>query len=302
VIAVLLSALLQTVPAAPSDADALFISSRHARTQSAYAHYSVYATVVTFNFAGRPMTSTWDTIEDMRRRLVRSHALSREEGEHPHVPRGFNFNISATVTPPAPAAPGAPSGGAPGPTITHTVNPEPSSDPIGELSFAVDQDFGLALDAQPISATNDMSEVASSATVLPHIGSTGTIARTYEVTDLGDVADAVGPLHHLRLRPLSDPRRYRLRELWTDAKTSLPVRAVVAGIGNAAPLDAVDWRVDFTQLQGGTYVAREVALAPLQTDAGEVDDVTITFDQLLPTNRLTADQTVGFGEIGIRDP
>ncbi len=138
-----------------------------------------------------------------------------------------------------------------------------------------------------------MSEVAETAKVLPHIGSTGTIARTYEVTDLGDVDDVGGAQHHLRLRPLRDPRRFRLRELWTDAKTALPVRAVVAGVGNTAPLDTVDWRVDFRQLQGGTYVAREVALAPLETDAGELHDVTITFDELRPTNRLTGAESIG---------
>jgi len=302
VIALALGIVLQTVPATPTGADALFAATRQARTQSGYAHYSVYATVVRFRFGDQPMTSTWDTIEDMRRRLVRSHALSREEGEHPHVPHGINFGVSAEVSPPAPAAPGAPNTGAPGPTISHTVNPEPSTDPIGELTFAVDQDFGLAFDAAPITATGDMSDVASSATVLPHIGSTGTIARTYEVTDLGDVADPAGMLHHLRLRPLRDPRRYRLRELWTDAKTSLPVRAVVAGIGNTAPLDAVDWRVEFIQLEGGTYVAREVALAPLETDSGKLEDVTITFDELRPTNRLTGAESIGLGEVGIRDP
>jgi len=302
VIALALGIVLQTVPAAPTAADALFAATRQARTQSGYAHYSVYATVVRFNFGGRPVTSTWDTIEEMRRRLVHSHALSREEGEHPHVPHGINFNGAASITPAAPAAPGAPNTGAPGPTISHTFNAEPSSDPIGELSFAVDQDFGLAIDAQPITATDDMSDVASSATVLPHIGSTGTVVRNYEVTDLGDVPDPGGALHHLRLRALRDPRRYRLRELWTDVKTALPVRAVVAGIGNVAPLDSVDWRVDFTQFQGGTYVAREAALAPLETDSGPLEDVTITFDELRPTNRLTGAESVGFGEIGIRDP
>jgi hypothetical protein len=299
VIAPILGVLLQTLPAA-TPADALFFATRQARSQSGYAHYSVYATVVRFTFAGRPMTSTWDTIEDMQRRLVHSHALSREEGEHPHVPQGINFGVGASVESSSATAPGAPSSS--GPMITKTVNPEPEADPIGELTFAVDQDFGLALDAPAIATTNDLSDVAESVTVLPHIGRTGAIERTYEVTDLGDVSDATGLEHHLRLRPLRDPRRYRLRELWTDAKTSLPVSAVVAGIGNAAPLDAVNWRVDFTQLQGGTYIAREVALAPLQTGEGEVDGVTITFDELRPTNRLNAYEQVGLSDVGIRDP
>jgi hypothetical protein len=298
----MLGIVLDALPASASPADTMFSATRAARTQSAYAHYSVYATVLRCRVGNRPLTSTWDTIEDMRRRLVRSHALSREENEHPHVPHGTNFGLSGSITPSAPVAPGATGNGAQSITAAHTVNPERPADPIGELTFAVDQDFGLAIDAQSIAATDDMSDVSSSKLVLQHIGRTGTVVRNYEVTDLGDVTAAGAVEHHLRLRPLRDPKQHRLRELWTDAKTSLPVRAIVEGIGNAAPLDSIAWRVDFTQLEGGTYVARETALEPLDTDEGELDDVTITFEEVRPTNRLSGPESVGYGEIGIRDP
>jgi hypothetical protein len=212
---------------------------------------------------------------------------------HPHVPHGFNIGISAGPSGPVMGVP--PKG--------RIVTNEPQDDPIGELTFAVDQDFGLALNAPPIAARPDMSDVSASVVTLPHIGRTGTIARTYEVTDLGDVAETGVALHHLGLRPLRDPRRYRLRELWIDAKTSLPVRAVVAGIGNRGPLQDVSWRIDFAQLQGGTYITRETALAPLDTGGGRLDDVTITFAELRPTNRLTPEESLGFsGDVGISDP
>lgn len=279
--------------AAASEADALFAAAREARSESAYAHYTVYATVVRFQRGGREVTSTWESIEDMRRRLVHARSLSREEGAHPHVPHGINIGVYG-----GPSGPvmGIPPKGA---IVTH----EPADDPIGQLSFAVDQDFGLALNAPPIAATNDMSQVSSAVTTLPHIGSTGTIARTYEVTNLGDVDEDGVALHHLGLRPLRDPKRYRLRELWTEAKSSLPVRAVVAGVGNRAPLQDVGWRVDFTQLQGGTYIARETALAPLDTSRGRLDDVTISFTDVRPTNRLAPEQLIGLsGEVGTTDP
>jgi hypothetical protein len=274
-------------------AEELFTAARSARSQSSYAHYSVYATVVRFRHGGRPVSSTWDTTEDMRRRLVHAHALSREEGAHPHVPHGINIGVG-----------GGPSGPIMGiPPRGQIVSHEPGDDPIGTLTFAVDQDFGLALNAPQIGATADMSEVSVTVTTLPRIGRTGTIARTYEVRDLGDASESGVALHHLGLRPLRDPRRYRLRELWTDAKTSLPVRAIVAGIGNRGPLQSVNWRIDFTQLQGGTYIALETALESVETDGGRLDDVTITFAELRPTNRLTAEESLGLsGDVGTTDP
>lgn len=292
-----LAALLAAAPAAsPSAGDVLFAAARRARSESAYAHYAVYATVVTFRHNGHQVVSTWDTVEDLRRRLVHAHALDREEAAHPHVPHGTNFGVGGF-------GPSGVMGPGQMPPKGHTTNPEPTDDPIGQLSFAVDQDFGLALTAPPIAATANMSEVASAVVTLPKIGRTGTVARTYDVTDLGDVTENGVALHHLGLRPLHDPHRYRLRELWLDVKNALPVRATVAGIGNPSPLDAADWRVEFKQLEGGTYIARETALAPLQSDGGQLDDVTITFAELRATNRLTPEESLGLSDdVGTTDP
>ena len=300
--ALLLAALIDTAPATASSspvpstaADALYAAARRARSESAYAHYAVYATVVTFRRNGHQIVSTWGTVEDLRRRLVHAHALAREEAAHPHVPHGTNIGVA--VGPSGILGPGVM------PPKGQITNPEPTDDPIGQLSFAVDQDFGLALTAPPITASADMSDVAASVSTLAKIGRTGTVARTYDVTDLGDALENGITLHHLGLRPLHDPHRFRLRELWLDAKTSLPVRAVVAGIGNRGPLDAVDWRVDFKQLEGGTYIARETALTPLSTDGGRLDDVTITFAELRATNRLTPEESLGLsGSVGTTDP
>ena len=279
----------------PSAADLLFTRAREARSQSAYANYAVYATVVRFRRGTHTIASTWDTVEDLRRRIVHARSLSREEAAHPHTSRGTNLAISLGPS------------GVPGPgelpKVGRILNPAPPDDGIGQLTFAADQDFGLALNAPPIGATADMSQVSKSVTTLTQIGRTGTITSTYEVSDLGDVDDGGVALHHLGLRPLREPRRFRLRELWTDAKTSLPVRAVVAGIGNHAPLQDVSWRVEFAQIEGGTYLLRETALAPLDTSRGRLDDVTIAFEQLRPTNRLTPLEALGLsGEVGTADP
>ncbi len=275
----------------PTAADQLFDAARAARSHASYGHYAEYVAVVRFAQGAHHVTSTWETIEDLRRRVVHAHSLRREEQANPHVPHGINFAVGA--------GPGGPQMGVPPPVRGH----EPSDDPIGQLTFAVDQDFGLALDAPAIAASHDMSEVTSAAVSLRRIGRTGTIVRTYDVTDLGDVAEGGATLHHLGLRPLRDPKKFRLRELWFDAKTSMPVRAIVAGVGNRGPLDDVEWRVEFTQADGGLYVARETALAALQTGAGPLDDVTISFEDVQLTNQLKPYELIGMStEIGITDP
>jgi hypothetical protein len=289
-------AVSSPAPSALNATDELFAAARRARTEAAYAHYAVYATVVTFRNGNRQVVSTWDTVEDLRRRLVHSHALAREEAAHPHVPHGINIGMGG-IGHSGHLEPGEM------PPKGRTVNTEPTNDPIGQLSFAVDQDFGLALNAPSISASADMSQVAASVSTLPTIGRTGTVARTYDVSDLGDVTENGVALHHLGLRPLRDPYRYRLRELWLDTKSALPVRAVVAGIGNRRPLDAIPWRVEFKQLEGGTYIARETALEPLNTGGGRLDAVTITFAELRPTNRLTPQESLGLSDsVGTTDP
>ena len=290
--------------AVATDADALFLAARQARSQGGYAHYARYATVVHYRNGARDVTRAWDTTEDLRRRLVHARALSRQDAANPHVPHGINVRGAISIGIAAAVAPGAMSGPPPSITLSRVINAERPDDPIGQLTLAVDQDFGLAIDAARIGATMDMSAISAGTTVLPHIGRSGTVARTYDVTDLGDVTEDGVALHHLGLRPLRDPYHNRLRELWLDVKTSLPVRAVVAGIGDRRPLDAVGWRVDFAQLEGGTYVARETALAPIDYGkAGMLYDVTITFAELRPTNHLTPQESLGLsGSVGTTDP
>src|ERR1700730_14254086 len=111
----------------PSAADLLFTRAREARTQSAYAHYVVYATVVRFRRGAHAVVSTWDTVEDLQRRLVHARSLPREEAAHPHVARGTNLAISVGPS------------GVPGPgelpKTGRILNPAPPDDGIGQLTF-----------------------------------------------------------------------------------------------------------------------------------------------------------------------
>ena len=52
-------------------------------------------------------------------------------------------------------------------------------------------------------------------------------------------------------------------------------------------------------------IGPKTALAVLSAGlapTGQLDDVTITFEEVRPTNRLSSTELIGYGEIGIRDP
>jgi hypothetical protein len=55
----------------------------------------------------------------------------------------------------------------------------------------------------------------------------------------------------------------------------------IAGIGSRPPLTKVSWRVEFTQVHGGTYVARETALEPVDYGRdGLLTGFTVSFEEL----------------------
>jgi hypothetical protein len=245
-------------PTAP-DAEQIFEHARHAWGTGAYPRYVAYSTVVDYSDNGKPVTRTWDTLEDLRHAAVFSRKFSREEEATPFVPHGINIAIP----------------------IIGTLNKQQESDPLGHVAFAVDEDYGLAPNERRFTTVQWGTDVDALAGKLTIIGRTGVVARDYDVWLIDTATDAHGATYHLGLRPLTDPWHHRLTELWVDGQTWQPLRATVTGIGNRPPLTKVSWRIDFTQLEGGTYIARETALAPLDYGrAGTLRDTTIAFHQL----------------------
>jgi hypothetical protein len=251
--------------AGPPDPNTIFDNVRRAWGAGAYPRYATYVAVVQFHDAGKLVRRTWETTEDIRSGVVYSRAFSREEDAHPYTPHGVNISI---------------------PFLDH-LSPEHQPDPIGHVAFAIDQDYGLAPGERKFASVSAAAAIDAQRSALQVIGRTATITRDYAVSLIETTTDAQGTEYHLALQPLRDPQRHRLRELWVDANTWLPEEAVVEGIGNRGPLNAVRWRVEYRRTDGGMYVAREVALAPLQAKNARLYDTTITFDEVKLTSHLT---------------
>ena len=246
-------------PDAAPEADAIFARVRAAWGAGAYPRYASYATIVEFHKDARHIKRTWDTVEDFRHATVFSRKFSREElASPPDAPRGINIAIP----------------------FLGTLNKVQPLDPVGHVAFAVDQDYGISPADRRFTAATSVWALDAASKTLSVIGHTGVTARTYDVRLIETLKDDRGVEYHLGLTPLRDPQKNRLRELWVDATTWLPEEAVVAGIGNRAPFDAVPWRIEFRQAHGATYVARETALADVDFGkAGLLRWLTVSFDE-----------------------
>jgi hypothetical protein len=276
--AVAAALMLLTTGAAPSpapavltDAAAIFNAARKAWGSGAYPRYAQYAVVVSFQNGEQHVRRTWDTSEDLRGGVIYSRSFSREENANPFTPHGIDIVI--------------PFAGA--------IDKEKRVDPLGQVEFAVDQDYGLAPGQRKFVPAQNAGQVGGDSSHLATIGRTATVSRDYAVTLLETRSDEKGPEYHLALTPLRDAWHHRLRELWVDGATMLPEEAVVEGIGDREPLTKVKWRVEFTQLQGGSYIARETALAPLDCgDDGSLTGVSVSFEELQLTSHPRG---AGFG-------
>lgn len=282
-----------------------FHNAREAWPVSAYPPYATYRTVVRYRSGDRAIVRGWDTFEDLRRRMVHSDGFSDRDRDTPHVPAGTNVGAYGSLRwngrglvlgPPAPAPGGMPPKGV-------IVNRERDVDAVGPVSFAVNQDFGIAVNAPPITALRSAEDVASTH-ALPHIGGTRTTAADYDVSRAADESGAGGTtVVHLTLRPKRAPYRYRLRELWLDAATNRTLRAIVQGIGDRPPFDGVRWQIDFRAVGGAVYIDRETALADMEHRGAHMTGVSITFEDVQLSDTLPADRRLGLAQtVGVADP
>jgi hypothetical protein len=255
------SAAASPPPAAGTtpDPEAIFAAARKAWGAGAYPRYAEYVAVVSFHNGPKFVRRTWETTEDIRHGFVYSRAFSREERAHPTTPHGIGISLP----------------------FVGEINKQQPVDPVGQIAFAIDQDYGLAPNERHLISTNSLSTLDKQSSALPVIGRTGTVVRQYEVSLIETVTDAQGPEYHLRLTPTHDPERLRLRELWVDGTSWLPEESVVAGIGDHPPLTKVSWRIEYRQTKGATYIARETALGDVDYGkAGTLHDVSVDFAEV----------------------
>jgi len=253
----------------PSDPQAIFAAARAAWAFTSYPRYANYSVGVHYRNGGTSITRHYDTLEDLRRNVVFAQTFSREETADPSFPpHGVNAGI-----------------------LGMTLNDAQPDDPIGPLALAVTYDFGISLADRPTQVAQLGSEVTAPKR-LPVIGHTGASARIYDVR-LIEMLDG-GKTYHLGLTPLVDPNHNRLREMWVGVQTFVTQKILIAANFSRQPYTDVPWLVTFKQIEGGPYISDEQAQGALDFgEAGSLEDVTISFEDLTSTSSLPAYGTVG---------
>jgi hypothetical protein len=250
------------------DAYAIFAHTRSAVASVAYPRAIAYAIVVSGLDGNVPRVDHYHAIVNTESGQIRLRSISDEAAAKPATPHGFNAAFVLRIS-------GGRGSKVGGPDIA-MGRPAATEDILGVPAIAPQYDFGIVA---PYSQRHESNE-----TSLPVIASVASSRRDYDVTLVGPEQINGQATIHISLRPKADAHKYRLRELWVDANTYLPVRAIVAGNFTLAPMTDVAWTIDFQQIGSSWYVAKEAPLATLYLSHHKVvRDASITFDNITAT-------------------
>lgn len=285
--AIVLGALTST-PAESNAGYEIFAKTRiywEAQRYPAKLEYDVAVTVVE---NGKPKIERYRSGYDAVNGIVRSDPVSDYERAYPyHPPGGFSFNV---------------------PFLTKPVGSS-NVDYFGVPMLAPNYSFGIGITPRGSSQSPSDADIVAAvrkqfhdpiprnrATPTPQItpglreiAIVEAKSRAYSISLAGIEFVNDLPAYHLQLRPLRDPERFRLRELWVNARTFAPLRLIEALNFVTGPGTTVPWSVSFSQIGGATYVASETALGATQNGHHHYDAVTVAFENVRPVGTFGYD-------------
>jgi len=196
--------------------------------------------------------------------------FSEEETANPYVPRGIDVRLSLSIS----------IGGSES-LLTPSLRPPPPevTDELGVPFLDPPYAFGLVRAAKPPA----QAPPSATGSGLQVIGATATRSAVYAVTLLGRESLDEHAAYHLRLAPLRDPGRNRLRDLWVDVDSYVTRKARVSGNFIDEPLASTPWTIGFRTIGDAQYIATERAELPIRYKARRAyDEASISFEQVTP--------------------
>ncbi|MBC5801158.1 MAG: hypothetical protein GIX03_10865 [Candidatus Eremiobacteraeota bacterium] len=242
-----------TVPLAPPpDADAIFSRARDAASTQHCPARLEYVIAVAAEINGHAVQNHFRATYLYDLDYLHVAALSEEEERSPHVPHGANIVVApfgVTLIGLSRALTAKFNHAGPPPELLGVPELEPS------------YTFGLTRGRAPEVAPQ--SAGVQSPSPLRLIGSTGARTRDYDVQFVAVEKYGSAEAYHLRLTPVRDPTRYRLRELWVDVDSYAVLQAVTQGNFSDGPPTRSKWRTTYHDLNGCRVIDREVAFETL---------------------------------------
>ncbi len=243
-------------------AEAIFRKAQDRWSANVYPYDLHYVLTISATDArGEAMVRHYDGQAEPDRDVIWMHTRSREEAaQPPTTPHGINFVIAIQGR------------------VVHDFNPKDVGfDIMGIPRLSPVYAFGMTRETvvpTPPPIANDLNTIA---TVQAR-------AREYRVTCIDNAASDSGvAVDHLRLEPLRDPNRYRIREVWIESGSYWTVRMLLArNFVDGPPLHST-WDIAFAHDERAEYIASERALMPLDYGRGRIyRDVTLEFERTNP--------------------
>jgi hypothetical protein len=218
--------------------------------------------------SGQPLLVHYDGQAEPDRDVIWMHTRSREEAaQPPTTPHGINVVIAIEGR------------------VVRDFTPKPVGfDILGIPRLSPVYDFGMTP-----SAAAPSSPPASEG--LPTIATVAARTRKYRVSCVDTEPDDRGTtLDHLRLEPLQQPNRDRIREVWIESGSYWTDRMLLArNFVDGPPLHS-SWDIRFDHDNNAEYITEERARSPLNYGRNRVyRDVTLTFERTNPPPSAATD-------------
>lgn len=255
-----------TGASAAETGETFYAMARNALERQTYPSIVRYSITMTALNRGVPKTADYTALYLGRTNVVSVNRFSRHEKERSHVARGTNVLFEVTVA----------MGGSATLFRRQLNKSEVPTEILGIPDLAPNYTFGISRrtdrEVQPTGSPDPDS--------LRVIGSVIARQRTYHIVYAGAHHIAEADLAHLTLQPVRDPGHNRLREMWLDPQSCLPVRVRVAGNFTTGPATAVPWTITYRNVDGSTYLETESADAPINAAGRIYDGLKITFSEV----------------------
>ncbi len=128
-------------------------------------------------------------------------------------------------------------------------------------------------DPMPAAKNNELDAQGK----LKSIASVTSRSRAYTIRLAGVEPLGGRDCYHLSLKPNGNAKQERLRELWVDTQTFETHQVLNAGnfTGSVVP-----WLITFENIDGATYIAQEVAQAPVGIGEHRYEHASIAFESI----------------------